>query len=1049
MSSKTYNKKMVNDKSNFNVESLIDGEIGVLKVDEKQYKIQAKGIPECTKACPAGVNVKAYVNLIANRRFEEAVEVIRQANPFPAVCGRVCTRPCEENCELVEKGDSVPIRALKRYASDYEIARRPVFAKPCKTIYNEKIAIIGAGPAGLTTAVDLINMGYPVTVFEEKKDPGGMLRYGIPPYRLPDRVLKREIDWIKSLGVIIKTGFKITDPSNLFKQGFSAVLIAGGAPKTFPLGIEGDKADGVIDALEFLKDINTGNKTKIEGNIVVIGAGSTAFDAARSSIRLGANKVILAYRRGIEEMPAEREEIDAAIKENVEILTLSIPKRIIVTNRKVTGIEFYKAKLGNPDESGRRRPIPIKDNKFTVKADFIIPAIGAMPDVGSVGGVKVTTPKGVIDVSRNGKTVVDGVFAAGDVEMGPSSVVDAIGRGHLAAKGIHEHLQKIDSTKTEEMLKTIQISLGLPICSSSSHTSKKYLKDVDLSSFEEVEGTFNDFEAVEEASRCFSCGPCYACPVCLPNCKNKQLVGEIEDKTALIKSPLELSKTIYEKGPTSFKIILKNKTKSMKLFSLTSKVDDSLCIGCGRCEEVCAYRAIKNIIFKDDRSVSHVEHDSCASCSACVSECPSGAITQGFMSDNDILNRLEDKKTPFEGVKGLISFWSTPCPLFNTYDGFVELMSARKASPSFLIRALARSGRGLIVIKPDKTTGSHYLPWEEPPEEVIQNTRDLLKMVGISPDRIKYIDFEKDKEPITILKDFSKELDEKKLGKINIPLPKKIDNPIGEAIAILRIFSSNPDTHSYDEMNEIPSAKTNDLAFFEGCIPLLYKIGKAHKYYDLGPTRNAIYKLNKKMNINAGYLHGFLCPSKGLLNLNLYNANDILSRIESKNINTLKNINPKKIILATPESYNSFSKEKKFGKISSLPSELIRIIKNNNILNPINKTIALHPACNMRQDPLYDSIKQLLIKIPEIKIVELTKKCGNNNFDHLDGNSKISAINLMHEASKKGADTIICTSPYCESHLMLCNREGSWRSEEVEISDVYQILLSSIEGEIE
>ena len=165
-----------------------------------------KGIPECTKACPAGINVKAYVKLIANRKFEEAIEVIREANPFPAVCGRVCTRPCEDTCELGVYGDSIPIRALKRYASDYELARRSIVIEPCEIIYKEKIAIIGAGPAGLTAAVDLIKLGYPVTVFEAEKEPGGMLRYAIPPYRLPDRILKRELDWIKGLGIKIITG---------------------------------------------------------------------------------------------------------------------------------------------------------------------------------------------------------------------------------------------------------------------------------------------------------------------------------------------------------------------------------------------------------------------------------------------------------------------------------------------------------------------------------------------------------------------------------------------------------------------------------------------------------------------------------------------------------------------------------------------------------------------------------------------------------------------------------------------------------------------------
>ena len=271
-----------NSSKKSNIETLLGGKSGFLKSGEKQYKIEVKGVPKCTEACPAGVNVKTYVNLIANRKFEEAIDVIRQTNPFPAVCGRVCTRPCEDTCILSETGDTISIRALKRYASDYELARRPIFVEPCEIKYKEKIAIIGAGPAGLTAGVDLIRLGFPVYVFEASNEPGGMLRYGIPPYRLPDRILKREIDWIKGLGVNIKINKKINKPEELLKKGFSAVLIAGGASKSFPLGIKGEKADGVIDSLQFLKDINNKKFKKISGKVVVIGGGSTAFDAARS-----------------------------------------------------------------------------------------------------------------------------------------------------------------------------------------------------------------------------------------------------------------------------------------------------------------------------------------------------------------------------------------------------------------------------------------------------------------------------------------------------------------------------------------------------------------------------------------------------------------------------------------------------------------------------------------------------------------------------------------------------------------------------------------------
>ena len=887
-------------------------------------------------------------------------------------------------------------------------------------------------------------MGYPVTVFEKESEPGGMLRYAIPPYRLPDRVLKREIDWIKGLGIKIKTGKKIKDPATLLKEGFSAVLIAGGAPKSFPLGIEGEKSNGVIDALQFLKEINENRPRKITGNVVVIGGGSAAFDAARSAIRLGAEKVILAYRRGVKEMPADKEEVEAAREEGVKILTLAIPKKIIVKNSKVTGIEFLKAKLGKPDESGRRRPEPIKNSEFIQNAATIIPAIGAMPDVDSVGGVKVTTPKGLINVANYGKTIVKGVFAAGDVEMGPSSVVEAIGRGHQAANGINAYLRKKTVPKPEEAVDTIIIKPDSLVCSQAVCSPKKLVKDK-FNTFDEVEGSLSDFEAVEEASRCFSCGSCHVCAVCFPNCPNKQLVATIGDHTFLVKVPSELSSYVTNKGSADLQIKTEGKVKSIKLNSLTSSIDKDLCIGCGRCEEVCSYRAIKNVINKDQGAFAEVEHDSCVSCSACVSECPTGAITQGYMTDNDILARLESKKTPYARIKALMSFWSTSSPEFGKYDGIVEVMSDRKPSPVFLIRALARSGRGLLVIKPDKTTGSHYLPWEEDPLEVVKKAWSLLKLVGISQDRIQYKTLPKGQNPSVLLKEFLKNLDKKGLKQMKIPIPDTINCPLGEAMAILRVVGANPDNKPSEEITTLPHVKKGEVAYFEGCLPMLHRIGEAHKLYDLSYTRESILSLLKYLKINAGLIRGFSCPSKGLLKIGKDEMEDIVAKISSNNLKSFKKSNPNKLILGTPEAYASFSKEKEFGNISALPEELLRVASKNKDFKPIKKTVALHKACKMEKDPFYNSTKELLKLIPGIKVVELKDKCGHDGFDNLDANSKHNAVNLMKEAVKKGAEYIVCTSPYCEAHLLLCQREGSWRLTDIEVGDVYQLLLASLE----
>jgi len=903
---------------------------------------------------------------------------------------------------------------------------------------------VGAGPAGLSAAVDLIRMGYPVTVFEAQKDPGGMLRYAIPPYRLPKRILKREIDWIKGLGIEIITGKQIDDPATLIKKGYSAVLIAGGAPKSLPLNIKGEDADGIIDPLMFLQGINTSHPLAVKGEIVVIGGGSTAFDVARSAIRLGAKKVTLAYRRGVEEMPAENEEIEDAQDEGVKILTLAIPNRIIVKKGKVAGIELLKAKLGEPDESGRRRPMPVKESEFVLNADIIIPAVGAKPDVGPVGNTKITNNRDRIEIKEKGYTKVKGVFAAGDVEMGPSSVVEAIGRGHEAAKGINEYLRGGDTL--ENMVKPIPIVTESPIYNRSIHSPKRLGKKDRITSFEEVEKSFADFEAVDEASRCLTCGPCHVCTVCLPNCEHKQLVANIKNTTFLLKVPRNLSSIVKKKGPSNFKIKSDGVTRSINLQSLTAKVDKDLCISCGRCEEVCAYRAVKNVIVKDERPFAEVDHDSCASCSACVSVCPSGAITQGYMSDDEILSRLEKKKTPYTGVKALMSYWSTSSHAFEIYDGVVETMSAGKPSPSFLLRALARSGRGLIVIGPDEKTGSHYLPCEEHPKDVVQKTRNLLNLVGISPDRIQYKAVPNGTNPSYILKEFSKFLDKKRLMELITPIPKSIKCPLGEAIVILRILGANPDVKPSDESSLTPSVKSGGIAFFEGCLPMLHMVGETHKLFNLGPTRLAIHKLLEKMKIKYGTIEGFSCPSKGLLHTKIDGIENIVSKIVENDLKSFKKANPKKLILGTPESFITFSKEKDFGKIMSLTDELLNAMKRLKEVSPIMKTVAIHRSCLMEKDPFYESTIKLLKLIPGIKVIEIDGKCGHSSFESLDADSKKSALNLMNKAVNKGADMILCTSPYCESHLLMCQRMGSWRSIDIKITDAYKLLLSSLEG---
>jgi NADPH-dependent glutamate synthase beta subunit-like oxidoreductase/Fe-S oxidoreductase/coenzyme F420-reducing hydrogenase delta subunit len=1033
-----------NDSYLFDFKQIIEKNQHIININGKKYRIEFTGKPSCTETCPAGINVKAYINLIANKKFEEAVEIIREKNPFPAVCGRVCTRPCENECFLTKNGDSIPIRALKRYASNYELARRPLNRKPCPITKKEKVAIVGAGPAGLTAAVDLIRLGYSITVYEKEDEPGGMLRFAIPPYRLPDRVLKREIDWIENLGITIQTNTFIKDPSSLLKKGFSAVLIAGGTPNSISLKIPGGKTSGIIDPLIFLKKINEKNPPSITGDVIVIGGGSTAFDAARSARRLGAKKVTIVYRRGIEEMPADHEEIDEAQTEGVKIQILAIPKKIILQNNKATGVQFLKAKLGKPDSSGRKRPEPIPNSEFIINATTIIPAIGAKPDVGLVAGETIIKPNGTIQITEYGKTKLKGLFAAGDVETGPTSIVEAIGRGHHAANGINSYLQNIQPNQPEEITETIQIYPHTKILSPKKYTPSKK-QGINITDFEEIEQSYSEYEAVEEAQRCYSCGPCYTCTTCLPNCANKQLTTTIDNRTILTKTPIDLALSITKNGPATIQINDNNHKKTLILTSLLASIDKDLCIGCGRCEELCAYHAITTTLTKDHQIYATIAPTTCAACSTCVSKCPSGAITQGYMTDADILHRIHQKNQTYNGVTAFISHWHTQSTIFDIHEATIDLMSITKASPIFLIQALAHSGKGILIIQPEHATDYHYLPWEENPNETIQHTKNLLQMHGISPDRIRLTTIPRGSNPTHALQQFTKNLERKKLSNIVIPLPNNIHTPLGKTFAILRMMAATPDQSIINEKPYLPPAHKDGIAYFGGCLPLLATIGHMQKLFNLNNTQNAQAQLIKKIYPDIGTIPKLTCPSKGLLSINDEKIIEIVDTIAQHNHQALDVVSPQKIIIGTPEAYISFSHEKIKPELTTLPDELLPITKKLQKIKPINKTLALHKACKLHIDPFYEPIKKLLQSIPGITLIDLPETCGHEGFDVLNSQTNQIANSLIDHAADQGAEQILCTSPYCQSHLLLTQREGSWKTTDIEIGDIYTILYNLLE----
>ena len=408
-----------------------------------------KETPVCQRTCPVNLDVRGYIGLIADEKFEDALSLIRERLPFPGIIGRICPHPCEEQCNRGVMDKPLCIRDLKRFVADYALnAGKPWVGKKFLKSRKEKIAIIGAGPAGLTCAHDLALEGYQVVIHEALPRAGGMLAVGIPDYRLPKAILEQEIDAVRGLGIEIRyesTLGKDFSLDDLPKQGYKAIFIAVGAHKGMSMRTPGEDTPGVVSGVNLLRDLNLGKKVTIGQKVGVIGGGNVAIDAARCSLRCGAEEVTIFYRRSRAEMPASEEEIEAALHEKIKIEYLTAPQEVMVIGNSVAGLRLIRMELGEPDTSGRRRPVPIEGSQFEVQLDMIIPAIGQRSDLSfiSEGDAIKTTRWGTIvvdpDTLATGKR---GVFAGGDCVDGPGIAIQAIAAGKKAAESINNYLQQ-------------------------------------------------------------------------------------------------------------------------------------------------------------------------------------------------------------------------------------------------------------------------------------------------------------------------------------------------------------------------------------------------------------------------------------------------------------------------------------------------------------------------------------------------------------------------------------------------------------------------------
>jgi len=501
----------------------------------------------CTDRCPAHIDIPAYIEAIKEYRFDESLEIIRENMPLPAVCGRVCPHPCETHCRRKNVDDAVNIMVLKRSASDYEWQHHhtpPMTPKPRK---GKTVGIVGAGPAGLAAAYYLALEGYPCTIYEALPEGfgGGMIAVGIPPYRQPRHLLQRDIDIICSMGVEIRYGVRVGTDISLadLKQKHDAVFLAPGAHRSKPMGVEGENKGykGFLKGgIEFLRAAYMGLPTGMGKKVCVVGGGNTAIDCVRVALREGAEESILLYRRSRADMPADVWEVDGAEEEGVRFEFQVLPTKILVDdNEQVIGLECVRMALGEPDASGRRRPEPVPGSEFVVECDTVIPAIGQDPDLGFIPadlGIDITKWNTIVTrsvplkdhagkelkdvmgnpLSRTLMTDLDGVFAGGDAEIGPLTVVACIGNAHRAARVIQRWLEEGAAYLTEEEFME-DILTNLPVYDKKEKVS--WLDSVTRAkqreihgreraakgNYQEVELGFPDSTAVTEAQRCLRC----------------------------------------------------------------------------------------------------------------------------------------------------------------------------------------------------------------------------------------------------------------------------------------------------------------------------------------------------------------------------------------------------------------------------------------------------------------------------------------------------------------------------------------------------------------
>lgn len=645
-------------------------------------------MPPCQAACPLRMEIGEYVDLIAQGRVIEALQVIREGNPFPSICAYVCTHACEDSCRRGQVNKPVAIRALKRFAVEFGGDRmvRPT----AQTTQEQRVAIVGSGPAGLAASYYLRKLGYPVTIFEAHSELGGMLRVGIPKYRLPRDVLDTEVQRLVQMGVEIRTNSPVISLDLLFNMGYKALFVTVGAHQSLRLGIEGEDNAGVVDGAAFLREVNLGLKPSIGGRVAVVGGGNVAIDAARTALRLGAEEVKILYRRGQEEMPADPSEVEQALEEGVEISFLVAPHKIERKNGQLT-LTCTRMQLGEPDATGRRRPVAIADSAFDIGIDTLISAIGQAPRVPEDFRLRISRGSTIRVDPVTLTTNREGVFAGGDAVTGPATVTQALATGRQAAFRIDDYLHhrypaankdERETLKGDLLPKTIEMIRKLtrsepPILSPQARTKE----------FAAVELVYDWESAAAEAKRCLRCG-------------------------------------------MGAEILFQDK-----------------CATCLNCLRVCPY----DVPYLDASGTIQIPADQCQACGICVAECPAKAIVLRKPQDRRQIDAELDhilKSAAESGEKPTIIGY---CCQYGFYGSgtlaslwreskagiwILPVLCVAKIETGHILRAFEMGAQGVFIAGCGETqcARENTAFWTL---QRVEKARKILAQIGFEPQRVQ------------------------------------------------------------------------------------------------------------------------------------------------------------------------------------------------------------------------------------------------------------------------------------------------------------------------